>query len=63
MTLRSLAVNTPSRRANWRALGLTLEDMTYLTAEPSPGNGVVFRPDPYGFDTLAMPQMEFGGRS
>ena len=37
--------------------------MTYLTAEPSPGNGVVFRPDPYGFDTLAMPQMEFGRRS
>jgi len=37
--------------------------MTYLTAEPSPGNGVVFRPDPYGFDTLAMPQMDFGRRS
>ncbi|QIK78458.1 L,D-transpeptidase family protein [Sphingomonas piscis] len=31
--------------------------MTYLTVEPSPGNGVVFRPDPYAFDTLAMPQM------
>ena len=37
--------------------------MTYLTAEPSPGNGVVFRPDPYGFDALAMPQMDFGRRS
>jgi murein L,D-transpeptidase YcbB/YkuD len=34
--------------------------MTYLTVAPSPGNGVVFRPDPYGFDALAMPQMEFG---
>ena len=37
--------------------------MTYLTAEPSSGNGVVFRPDPYGFDALAMPQMDFGRRS
>src|SRR6187397_1500929 len=27
MTLRSLAANTPSRRANWRALGLSKEDM------------------------------------
>jgi dihydroxy-acid dehydratase len=27
MPLRSLAANTPSRRANWRALGLSLEDM------------------------------------
>jgi len=27
MTLRSLAANTPSRRANWKALGLTPEDM------------------------------------
>jgi len=27
MTLRSLAANSPSRRANWRALGLSLEDM------------------------------------
>src|SRR3569623_2112184 len=27
MTLRSLAANTPSRRANWRAHGLSLEDM------------------------------------
>src|ERR1044072_4915950 len=27
MTLRSLAANTPSRRANWRALGLSAEDM------------------------------------
>jgi L,D-transpeptidase YcbB len=34
--------------------------MTYLTAQPSAVSGVVFRPDPYGFDTLAMPQMEFG---
>jgi len=34
--------------------------MTYLTVAPSPGNGVVFRADPYGFDALAMPQMEFG---
>ena len=30
--------------------------MTYLTVVPS-GNGVVFRPDPYGLDALAMPQM------
>ena len=30
--------------------------MTYLTVAPA-GNGVVFRPDPYGFDALAMPQM------
>jgi murein L,D-transpeptidase YcbB/YkuD len=30
--------------------------LTYLTVEPS-NNGVVFRPDPYGFDDLAMPQM------
>lgn len=27
MTLRSLAANTPGRRANWRALGLSKEDM------------------------------------
>ncbi|MGI8930855.1 MAG: L,D-transpeptidase family protein [Sphingomicrobium sp.] len=33
--------------------------MTYLTVAPSAG-GIVFRPDPYGFDTQAMPQM-FGG--
>jgi murein L,D-transpeptidase YcbB/YkuD len=33
--------------------------LTYLTVA-STGNGVVFRPDPYGLDTLAMPQM-FGG--
>ena len=33
--------------------------MTYLTVAAS-GNGVTFRPDPYGFDALAMPQM-FGG--
>jgi murein L,D-transpeptidase YcbB/YkuD len=30
--------------------------MTYLTVAASP-NGVTFRPDPYGLDTLAMPQM------
>ena len=30
--------------------------MTYLTVAAS-GNGVVFRPDPYGWDSLAMPQM------
>ena len=33
--------------------------MTYLTVAPGPV-GVVFRPDPYGLDALAMPQM-FGG--
>lgn len=31
--------------------------LTYLTVEPSPNAGVVFRPDPYGWDALAMPQM------
>ncbi|HET7816583.1 MAG TPA: L,D-transpeptidase family protein [Sphingomicrobium sp.] len=32
--------------------------MTYLTVAPSSGgSGVIFRPDPYGFDALAMPQM------
>jgi murein L,D-transpeptidase YcbB/YkuD len=30
--------------------------LTYLTVV-SKGNGIVFRPDPYGFDALAMPQM------
>ena len=30
--------------------------LTYLTVAASP-NGVTFRPDPYGLDTLAMPQM------
>jgi len=35
--------------------------MTYLTVAASP-NGVTFRPDPYGFDALAMPQM-FGGET
>jgi murein L,D-transpeptidase YcbB/YkuD len=30
--------------------------ITYLTVSAR-GNGVVFRPDPYGWDTLAMPQM------
>jgi murein L,D-transpeptidase YcbB/YkuD len=33
--------------------------MTYLTVSPT-ANGVMFRPDPYGFDALAMPQMMFG---
>lgn len=33
--------------------------MTYLTVASTP-DGVVFRPDPYGWDALAMPQM-FGG--
>jgi dihydroxy-acid dehydratase len=27
MALRSLAANTPGRRANWKALGLSPEDM------------------------------------
>lgn len=35
--------------------------MTYLTVTAS-SNGVMFRPDPYGFDALAMPQM-FGAAS
>jgi murein L,D-transpeptidase YcbB/YkuD len=35
--------------------------LTYLTVESTP-NGVIFRPDPYGFDALAMPQM-FGSTS
>ena len=30
--------------------------LTYLTVEANAG-GVTFRPDPYGFDALAMPQM------
>jgi murein L,D-transpeptidase YcbB/YkuD len=30
--------------------------MTYLTVQARPG-GVIFRPDPYGFDALAVPQM------
>jgi murein L,D-transpeptidase YcbB/YkuD len=30
--------------------------LTYLTVEPK-GNGVVFGPDPYGWDALAMQQM------
>jgi murein L,D-transpeptidase YcbB/YkuD len=34
--------------------------LTYLTVEPSTIGGVQFRPDPYGWDALAMPQM-FGG--
>jgi murein L,D-transpeptidase YcbB/YkuD len=36
--------------------------MTYLTVEADRG-GVTFRPDPYGFDTLAMPQMFAPGAS
>jgi L,D-transpeptidase YcbB len=35
--------------------------LTYLTVAATP-NGVTFRPDPYGFDALAMPQM-FAERS
>ena len=35
--------------------------LTYLTVAPS-GTGVVFGPDPYGLDALAMPQM-FGAPS
>jgi len=35
--------------------------MTYLTVQTR-GNGIVFRPDPYGFDSLAMPQMFGRGR-
>ncbi|WP_118857820.1 L,D-transpeptidase family protein [Sphingomonas mesophila] len=31
--------------------------MTYLTVAPSAEGGVMFRPDPYGYDALAMPQM------
>ena len=31
--------------------------MTYLTVAPGGEGGVMFRPDPYGFDALAMPQM------
>ena len=36
--------------------------MTYLTVAATQGR-VVFRPDPYGLDTLAMPQMFDGPRS
>jgi len=36
--------------------------MTYLTADASDNGVVTFRPDVYGFDALAMPQM-FGGSS
>jgi len=35
--------------------------MTYLTVATGP-NGVTFRPDPYGFDALAMPQMFGAGQ-
>ena len=34
--------------------------MTYLTVAPTGTGSVVFRPDPYGLDALALPQM-FGG--
>jgi murein L,D-transpeptidase YcbB/YkuD len=34
--------------------------MTYLTVSPGGEGGVTFRPDPYGFDALAMPQMFSG---
>ena len=34
--------------------------MTYLTVAPGRDGGVIFRPDPYGFDALAMPQMFAG---
>ena len=36
--------------------------MTYLTVTPGGEGGVIFRPDPYGFDALAMPQMFGGGQ-
>jgi murein L,D-transpeptidase YcbB/YkuD len=36
--------------------------MTYLTADAFDNGTVQFRPDVYGFDALAMPQM-FGGSS
>ena len=35
--------------------------LTYLTVEPSGNQGVVVRPDRYGFDAQAMPQM-FGNQ-
>ena len=35
--------------------------MTYLTVEPAPNGGIQFRPAPYGWDALAMPQMDYGG--
>jgi murein L,D-transpeptidase YcbB/YkuD len=31
--------------------------LTYLTVAPGPDGGVVFRPDPYGHDKQALPQM------
>jgi murein L,D-transpeptidase YcbB/YkuD len=34
--------------------------MTYLTVEMGDGGDILFRADPYGFDALAMPQMDFG---
>ena len=34
--------------------------MTYLTVGRDLDGNIVFRDDPYGFDALAMPQMEFG---
>ena len=35
--------------------------LTYLTVEMK-GGILSFRPDPYAFDELAMPQMQFGAR-
>jgi murein L,D-transpeptidase YcbB/YkuD len=37
--------------------------MTYLTVQTDPSAGVRFRADPYGFDSLAMPQMFAPGAS
>ena len=36
---------------------VTAKMATPTTVESSPNYGVVFRPDPYGFDAQAMPQM------
>jgi murein L,D-transpeptidase YcbB/YkuD len=35
--------------------------MTYLTVEPAPDGGIQFRPDPYGWVALGLPQMDYGG--
>jgi murein L,D-transpeptidase YcbB/YkuD len=50
---------TSSREQEFRLPKPVPVYMTYLTVEPAAG-GVIFRPDVYGFDALAMPQM-FGG--
>ena len=47
---------TSQPRATHRPAAAGADLLTYLTVAPS-SNGVVFRPDPYGFDALAMPQM------